>query len=178
MSAIPQVRPTPARTRGRATGGADSRPPLRVVRGQRSRADAGHRRTITFLALCMALIVGGLAGGLLLNTQRAQSSFALTSLEQRATELRDERVTLEAEVTDLASPGRLAEEAQDLGMVRSPSSAMVRLSDGSVIGVAAVVEGDRTFTVVTDGPALVDGAESADDASGSSADEAQGSSSQ
>lgn len=147
MSAIPQLRPStqrPART-------TTPPPRLRVVQEAPTR-----RRTLGFLVLCMTLIAGGLLSGLLLNTQRAQSSFALTDLERQATELRDQRITLEGELSQLSSPGRLAAEAEDLGMVRSPSTAMIRLSDGGVIGVAAVVDGDRTFTVVTTGPAEVD----------------------
>lgn len=165
MSAIPQLRPSPQRNRSR--GGAANPPPrLRVVGDRRAADSRASRRSAGFLALCMALIVGALLGGLLLNTQRAQSSFALTDLERQATQLRDQRVTLEAEVTELSSPGRLATEADDLGLVRSPSSAMLRLSDGAVIGVAAVVEGRRTFSVVTSGPAELDEAPVQDGAGG------------
>jgi hypothetical protein len=37
-------------------------------------------------------------------------------------------------------------------MEPSPSTAVLRLSDGAVLGVAAGIDGNKTFTVATDGP--------------------------
>lgn len=164
MSAVPHLRPAPPRTAGSgARAKATPRPSLRLV-------DAGPlpQRTVGFVLLCLALVVGGLLAALLLNTQRAESSFAVTDLQRQATTLHDQRVTLEAEVAALRSPEVLAERAEDLGMVRSPSTAMLRLSDGLVIGVAALVDDDLTRTVITTGPDH-GAATSAEDAAGSNA---------
>lgn len=102
-----------------------------------------------FVVLCIALVVAGLLGALLLNTARAESSFTLSDLRQEQTVLHDTRVTLEAELSHKRSPETLAVEAEALGLVPSPSTAVLRLSDHTVLGVAASVDPTDSFTVVT-----------------------------
>ncbi|QDO88303.1 hypothetical protein FNH13_08065 [Ornithinimicrobium ciconiae] len=102
-----------------------------------------------FVLLCMALVVLGLLSALLLNTARAESSFTLADLRKEQTLLHDTRVTLEAELSAKRSPETLAVEAERLGLVPSPSTAVLRLSDNTVLGVAASVDAQDSFTVVT-----------------------------
>lgn len=102
-----------------------------------------------FVILCIALVVAGLLSALLLNTARAESSFTLSDLRSEQTRLHDTRVTLEAELSARRSPESLAVEADRLGLVPSPSTAVLRLSDNQVLGVAASVDPLDSFTVVT-----------------------------
>ena len=52
-------------------------------------------------------------------------------------------------VDDLRSPRNLAAKAQQLGMVPAKSMAFVRLSDGSIIGVAQPAKDEQRLNVVT-----------------------------
>lgn len=100
-----------------------------------------------FLVLCIALLVATFATVLLLNTHRAEGSYVLSRLAVEKTELHDTKVTLQAELERLESSESLAAEARKLKMVPSTSTATLRLSDGSVTGVASKVDGNRTLTV-------------------------------
>ncbi|WP_256840698.1 hypothetical protein [Ornithinimicrobium cryptoxanthini] len=102
-----------------------------------------------FVALCITLVVAGLLSALMLNIQRAESSFVLSDLRGEQTQLHDTRVTLEAELSMKRSPETLAVEAERLGLVPSPSTAVLRLSDNEVLGVAAQVDPTDSFTVIT-----------------------------
>lgn len=102
-----------------------------------------------FVVLCIALVVAGLLSALMLNIQRAESSFVLSDLRAEQTQLHDTRVTLEAELSMKRSPETLAVEAERLGLVPSPSTAVLRLSDKEVLGVAAQVDPADSFTVIT-----------------------------
>lgn len=102
-----------------------------------------------FVVLCIGLVVAGLLSALMLNIQRAESSFVLSDLRAEQTQLHDTRVTLEAELSMKRSPETLAVEAERLGLVPSPSTAVLRLSDKEVLGVAAQVDPTDSFTVIT-----------------------------
>lgn len=145
MSQMTVARPLRARTAPRPNARpANRRAALRVVDAAPvTRSHAG------FILLCVALVVAGLLGGLLLNTARAESSFTLADLRNEQTQLHDTRVTLEAELSQQRSPETLAASAEDLGLVPSPSTAVLRLSDNSVLGVAAQVDPADSSTVVT-----------------------------
>lgn len=106
------------------------------------------RSNTGFVVLCLGLVVAGLMSVLMLNLARAESSYILSDLRQEATALHDERVTLEAELSAKQAPEALALEAQRLGMVPSPSTAVLRLSDATVLGVAAGVDPDARLSVV------------------------------
>jgi len=94
-----------------------------------------------FGLLIGALLACGLMAVLLLNTVLAQGAFAIHSLEEEATALEIRQQALEQEVAILDTPGSLARRARDLGMVRSPLAAYLRLSDGRVLGVPTVTPG-------------------------------------
>lgn len=107
-----------------------------------------------FAVLCVALLGGALIAALLLNTWRAEASFVASDLRAEATELHDTRVTLQAAVARTTSPANLAAEAEKLGLQPSPSTAVLRLSDGGVLGVAATVTEDGPLTVDTSSVAV------------------------
>ncbi|MGC1209450.1 MAG: hypothetical protein WA880_16010 [Ornithinimicrobium sp.] len=135
----PRYAPTPTRARGRR---GPSVAPLRVVH-----AAPKAVTHVWFAMLLGSLIIGGLLVMLMLNMARAEGSFVLSDLRAEHASLQADRATLESELADLSSPASLATKAEKLGMVASPSTATLRLSDHAVIGVAAVVQDGKTFTV-------------------------------
>jgi hypothetical protein len=87
-----------------------------------------------FVVLLGTLLTAGLAGLLYLHTALAEDSFRLHDLATRSAVLADQEQALEQEVAEAASPARLAEGAEAMGMVRSENPAFIRLSDGAVLG--------------------------------------------
>lgn len=139
MTATATVRVAPRPLRAPRT---PARPRLRVV--DAAPMPGSH---VGYGMLCAGLVICGLLLMLVLNTVRAEGSFVLSDLRADQARLDARQVTLQSELAQLRSPDSLAGKAEDLGMVRSPSTAVLRLSDGVVLGVAAGVEGDRPFTV-------------------------------
>ena len=84
--------------------------------------------------LVAALLVGGLGGLLFLHTALAEDSFRLHDLQVRSALLDNEEQSLEQSLAMEASPRRLSDRAQALGMVRSENPAFIRLSDGRILG--------------------------------------------
>lgn len=138
MTATARVAPARPSRAPRAT----PRPRLRVV--DAAPMPASH---MGYGLLCAALVVAGLLTMLLLNIGRAEGSLHLSTLQAQSAQLEAEHSGLTAELTRLSSPEALAAAATDLGMVASPSTAVLRLSDGAVLGVAAGVDDQGTFTV-------------------------------
>lgn len=149
----PRYAPTPRR--GRATG-APQRTPLRVVQAVPMPA-----RYMWFAMSLGVLIVSGLMLMLMLNIARAEGSFTLSDLRADQAALEAEQVALASEVTDLSSPTTLSTKAEKLGMVASPSTATLRLSDNQVLGVAALVKDGKTFTVNLPGADSANGSQEA-----------------
>ena len=87
-----------------------------------------------FVVLLGGLLAAGLGGLLYLHTSLAEDSFRLTDLMTRSAVLADREQALEQEVAQEASPTRLAQRAEALGMVRSANPAFIRLSDGAILG--------------------------------------------
>ncbi len=103
-----------------------------------------------FLALCVALVLAGFVGVLVLNTAMAKGSFTMRDLQHRSDELADTQDDLQHALDAVSGPGPLAQEARDLGMVPAETPAFLRLADGKVIGVAKKARKDDTFSVVTE----------------------------
>lgn len=135
-----RVAPRPAGTPSRAGAVRPTR--LRVVD-----AAPTHRSHTGFVLLCAVLVIAGLMTALVLNTARAEGSFTLSDLRSTTTQLHDTKVTLQAELADHRSPQTLAARAAGLGMAPSPSTAVLRLSDSTVIGVADVAQAPPPPTV-------------------------------
>ncbi|WP_050669185.1 hypothetical protein [Luteipulveratus halotolerans] len=128
---------------GRAAG--VSRPArLRVITGEEVR-----RSNTGFGVLCALLMTVGLLAVLLLNTARAEQSFALGSLQQTSDRLSDNEEQLRTDLANVQAPQQLALKAQEMGMVPAGEVAYVRTSDHKVLGVAKNATGASTFTVGT-----------------------------
>jgi hypothetical protein len=105
---------------------------LTVVPRRRTRA-----ARVPVVGLVSLVLLGGVVGLLLFNTSMQQASFAASSLEERATTLAAREQTLEMELDVLRNPQRVAEQAQEMGMVPAKNPAFLRLADGKVLGVPA-----------------------------------------
>ena len=124
-------------------------PRLRVVTGAPPR-----RGGAAFGIICATLLAAGLIGLLLLNTALVQGSFTLHDLRATSGRLADTENGLTQSLAALKSPANLATKAASMGMVPAQSAAFLRLSDGTVIGVAKPAQPGPGFTVVTaTGPA-------------------------
>ncbi len=135
------------RTRGAARPSARRTPrvaPLRVVPAAGARPG-----TAAFASLCLALLVGGLVGLLMLNTAMAEGSYRLHALEATSGELADTQEALSQAIDAQSAPASLAERARGMGMLPAESTAYLRLSDGKVLGVAKPAPKTSPFKVVT-----------------------------
>ncbi|MEO5854240.1 MAG: hypothetical protein ABIQ15_17170 [Nocardioides sp.] len=119
-------------------GKAVTRARLTVVPRRRTQAPR-----IPFVTLVTVVLIGGVVGLLLFNTSMQQASFAATSLEEQARTLTAREQTLRMELDDLRDPQRVAESAQQMGMVPALNPAFLNLADGSVVGEpAAAIRAD------------------------------------
>jgi hypothetical protein len=92
-------------------------PRLRVVTAPR------HTRSrASLVAGCVALLVVGLVGLLLLNVNLERGTYDLRDQASRAEQLREQKQRLEVELRALQSPANLHDRAGGLGMVEGPAS--------------------------------------------------------
>lgn len=134
---------------GRSPARQPTRPPrpaLRVVQ-----APAAQRGRTAVVVLALLLLGVGLLTLLLINTALAQGSFRLHDLQATSDRLADQEQALRESIDAAAAPQRLAEQARGLGMVPSQSTAFVRLSDGTVLGVAEPAKAPERPTVTSSG---------------------------
>jgi len=130
MSALTSPLMTQARTRvPRMAEAAVERARLTVVPRR-----AGHAARAPFVTLVSLVLVTGIAGLLLLNTQMQGRSLTATTLEQTATDLQAREQSLQMQLAEMRDPQRVAERAHNLHMVPAASPAFIRLSDGLVLG--------------------------------------------
>lgn len=118
-------------------------PRLHVVTG-----DAARRSGVGFVMACTALLVAAMMTLLVLNTKRAEASFAIHDLQASSGVLADTGNTLRAGLDLERSPAHLAARAAARGMVPSTSAAFIRLSDGKVLGVATKTKAQPDFRVI------------------------------
>jgi cell division protein FtsB len=95
---------------------------------------------VPFVSLVSLLLVGGVVGLLLFNTNMQQASFVATELEATAAALDAKEQSLQMQLDNLRDPQKVASRAQKLGMVPASSPAFIRLSDGQVLGNPVVAE--------------------------------------
>ncbi len=95
-----------------------------------------------FVILVAVVLLGGVVLLLMFNTSMQQASFRATKLEERATLLNAKKQELRMELDTLRDPQRVSEEAASLGMVPMVTPAFLRLSDGTVLGVAQPATGE------------------------------------
>ncbi len=141
MSQLAPARPLPRTSPRRA---APTPRQLKVVAPPQGQGNG------LFLALCVALLLGGFVAVLVLNTAMAKGSYTMRDLQRRSDALADNQDALRHAIDGVSGPGPLAQRARDLGMVPAASPAFLRLSDGRVLGVAKKARADSTFSVVTE----------------------------
>lgn len=117
--------------------GAIERARLRVVPRRRTQA-----ARVPFVILIALILLAGVVGLLLFNTSMQQASFAATRLDEQARTLTAREQTLAMELDDLREPQRVAEAAQEMGMVPAVTPAFLRLADGTVLGEAGIATRD------------------------------------
>ncbi|PWJ24749.1 hypothetical protein ATK17_0850 [Branchiibius hedensis] len=155
--------PTPVRRAGAPARTALPAPRRtgKAARPGSAAASKGGRRTtavvappqtrgvgIGFVAICLLAMVGGLVALLLLNTQRAQQSFALDRLQSQSASLAATQESLDSQLDAVSAPQQLALQAQVQGMVPATSIRFVD-SNGKTVGVAKGRASTSPFTVGT-----------------------------
>lgn len=134
MSSQPLSRPAAragARPGARSAPAPAARPvaPLRLV----PRAGS-HAPRAPFVGLLLLLLVGGIAGMLVLSMSLEQGAFRLAALQTRESTYADRVQELGTQVQAAADPATLAARAERLGMVADPEPAFIRLPSGLVSG--------------------------------------------
>jgi cell division protein FtsB len=90
-----------------------------------------------FIFLVVGLLGGGLVCLLVLNTILASGAFQLTSLQQSNTNLAQRAETLQQQIAQEESPGVIAAEARELGMVPVRQPHFINLKTGRIYGTSA-----------------------------------------
>ena len=106
---------------------------LTVVPPRRQLGRTQAART-PFAVLVLAMLVAGVVGLLMFNTNMQQTSFKATALQERVNVLTAQEQSLALELDALRDPQHLAVAAKELGMVAPSQPAFVRLADGRVLG--------------------------------------------
>lgn len=104
------------------------------------------RPRVTFVALILVLVVGGMLGILVVNSKVNENAFRLERLQQQQSTLDIQQQELEQKIAEAEVPGNLAARARKLGLVDSGPPAFIRLPDGRVIGVPQPAGGEPAIT--------------------------------
>ncbi|MDF9876766.1 hypothetical protein [Cellulosimicrobium cellulans] len=126
------ARPAPRPSLTALPGGASERA-LRS-RLELVRAPLQARSKIPFLVVCMSILGAALLCALLVNTTMARNSYEMSELRREVSRVAQDTQSLQAQVD--AQKTSLPDTAASLGMVPAEDPAMVRLSDGTVLGGA------------------------------------------
>jgi hypothetical protein len=102
---------------------------------------------VPFVSLVSLLLVAGVAGLLLFNTNMQQASFVATSMEEQAAVLAGKEESLRMQLDRLRDPQHVASRAKKLGMVPASNPAFIRLSDGKVLGSPSVATPTDTLRI-------------------------------
>lgn len=148
----------------RSTSGT-ARTSLRVITPEQRAGSAW------FPVLCVGLLLSGLVAVLGLNTAMAQDSFEVSALEARSASLTDTQDSLTHAINDRSAPARLADRADELGMVPVGSAAFIDTDAGTILGVATAAKKPDGFTVDAAATASADEATSADSQTSSKDDQ-------
>lgn len=123
----PAGRPAPRTVRG-----AESvRPSIQVVSQSDSPARS-HAWPIVLAALFLLIVA--IAVPLVINTQMAETSYAIRDAQVQLAELEAQRIVLEADLLEASSPQALEQRARALGLVPAGAPGTVSLVDGTVTG--------------------------------------------
>ncbi len=123
---------SPARTR--PTSRADQlrdaeRPELRVVGGR-----IPLRSTVPIVVLVLVVLLVSIIVPMVLNTQMAETSFAIREQQLQLNELEAESWSLQSELQQVSSPVALEKAARTHGMVPAGSLGFISLDAGTVGG--------------------------------------------
>jgi hypothetical protein len=88
-----------------------------------------------FVAGVLAVVVAGVVGILVLNTEINQNAFRLDALQQQQSKLDRTEAQLTRDLAEKESPTSLAAAARRLGLVPAGSPAFITLPDGKVLTV-------------------------------------------
>jgi outer membrane murein-binding lipoprotein Lpp len=136
MSSLINAAREGARTRvPRFAEAAVERARLTVVPPRRAIGRTQAART-PFAVVVIAMLVAGVVGLLMFNTNMQQASFKATALQGQVNTLTAKEQSLSMELDALRNPQRLAVAAKKLGMVAPGQPAFIRL-DGAVLGAPA-----------------------------------------
>lgn len=107
------------------------RPSLRLVAGTSS------PRRISTSVVCIAIVLLGLVGVLLLNIVISHTTFRIEELSATQESLHEKRDSLKEDISYRESPQNIAAAAEEQGMVRDPNPTFIT-SDGTVIPTGEV----------------------------------------
>lgn len=130
----------------RSDRSAESDAPARRSRLRVAPPSPVARPRVSFVALILALVVGGMLGILVVNSKVNENAFRLARLQQQQSTLDVQQQELEQKIADAEVPGNLAARARKLGLVDSGPPAFIRLPDGRVIGVPQPAGGEPAIT--------------------------------
>ena len=122
---------------------------LTVVPRVRTRAPR-----VPFVTLVSLVLVAGIVGLLLFNTSMQQASFAASSLENEADVLAAREQTLRMELDELRNPQRVAEEAQQMGMVIPSAPVFLDLKTGRTSGVRTPATRENAIQLLPPAPVM------------------------
>jgi len=111
------------------------------------RASGRRAARVPFMLLVSVLLIGGVAGLLLINTTMQQVSFHQTALEDRASVLAAQQQSLDMQLDQLRDPQHLATRARKLGMIPPADPAFIQLGTGDVLGVPTAAVPDGSFRI-------------------------------
>jgi hypothetical protein len=118
---------------------------LTVVPPRRAVGRTQAART-PFAVLVIAMLVAGVVGLLMFNTNMQQASFKATALQEQANTLTAKEQSLNMTLEALRNPQRLAVTAKRLGMVPPEQPAFIRL-DGAVLGAPTPATGENSIRI-------------------------------
>jgi hypothetical protein len=115
-----------------------------VPRRQLGRTQAART---PFAVLVLVMLAAGVVGLLMFNTNMQQLSFKATALQDRVNVLTAKEQALDLELDQLRDPQQLAVAAKALGMVAPSQPAVVRLSDGRILGTPTAATPDEKMRI-------------------------------
>jgi hypothetical protein len=146
MSSLITAAKAGARTRvPRFAEAAVERARLTVVPPRRAIGRTQAART-PFAVLVIAMLVAGVVGLLMFNTNMQQASFKATALQEQVNTLTAKEQSLNMTLDALRNPQRLAVSAKALGMVPPSQPAFIRL-DGKVLGAPVPATGEDAVRI-------------------------------
>jgi hypothetical protein len=146
MSTLITAAKAGARTRvPRFAEAAVERARLTVVPPRRAIGRTQAART-PFAVLVIAMLVAGVVGLLMFNTNMQQASFKATALQEQVNTLTAKEQSLNMALDALRNPQRLAVSAKKLGMVPPGAPAFIRLS-GGVLGTPAPATSENSVRI-------------------------------